>query len=175
MLQSIGSTQLTEQYSHNVSAAANSTQFSHSIRYTYPGSTGPVGFTFDYSSSLAASLNFHSSGITGMTGNKQIDFQWQSSLGPGQYWLAYRISSTSSSQYTSLVFRNAVTFNQLGASLINSAFGTLGANTHVSVHPVPGVGTFTTVGGASTDSMPISAISSWASHNRMYFQLMRIA
>lgn len=166
------STQIVENYSHNVSAAANSTQFSYSQRYTMPHSTGLVGFTSDYSSS-AASLNFHSSNITGLTALKQIDFKFGTTLSAGEWWLMYGASSTSSSQFTSVGFRNVVTFNFLGVSAGTQPVGTLGGATSSSCMFYNGVGSFTTVGGATTSSLAFSNISSSASNNVAYVQLMR--
>lgn len=173
-LQSIGSTQLTDQQSINVSAAANSTQFSYTNRATYQMSSGTVGFTYDYSSS-AASLNFHTSGMTAISGLKMMDFSWGSSLTPGQYWLAYGVSSSTASQYTAQGTRLFNVFSNYGASMPALAFGTIGAATNNSVGPFFGLGSFTTAGGSTTNSIPLTAITTTSAHNRMFVQFGRIA
>ena len=173
-LQSVASTQFTDQQSQNVSANANSTQFSYTNRATYQMSTGPVGFTMDYSSS-AASLNFHTSGMTALTGLKIMEFPWATSLAPGQYWMAYGVSSSTNSQFTNVGTLWQNRFSQYGMSQPNLAFGTIGAATNSSVGPYFGVGSFTTAGGGTTASLPISAISTTGSHNKMFFAMANIA
>jgi hypothetical protein len=174
-LQSVASTQLTDQQSIRVSAAAgNSTQFSYTNRATYQMSTGAVDYTYDYSSS-AASLNFHTSGMTAATGLKMMEFPWATSLAPGQYWLAYGVSSSTASQYTAQGTRLFNIMSNYGMSQPNLAFGTIGGATNSSVGPYLGHGSFTTAGGGTTASMPISAVTTTGSHNKMFFQLFRIA
>lgn len=173
-LQSVTSTQLTDRQSMNVSAAANSTQFSYTNRASYQMSTGEVGYTYDYSSS-AASLNFHTSGMTGATGLKQMEFKWQASLPPGQYWLMYGVSSSTASQYTNQGTRWFNIMSYYGVSQPNLQFGTIGDATHSSVGLLLGNGSFTTAGGSTTASLPISAVTTSAAHNKMVFQLINIA
>jgi hypothetical protein len=173
-LRSLYSTQLTDQQSINVSAAANSTQFSYTNRATYQMSTGVVGFTFDYSSS-AASLNFHTSGMTAITGNKMMEFSWGQSLTPGQYWLMYGVSTNSASQYTAQGSRLFNNLSQYGMSQPNIAFGRIGEATANSHGLYFGVGSFTTAGGGTTASVPLTAVTTSGSHNKMFFQLGRIA
>ena len=173
-LQSVFSTSLTDQQSINVSAAANSTQFSYTNRATYQMSTGTVGFTYDYSSS-AASLNFHTSGMTAITGLKIMELSGGTTFSAGQYWLMYGASTSTASQYTAQGTRLLNNFSQYGMSQPNLAFGTIGAATNNSVGPFFGHGSFTTAGGGSTASLPISAVTTSGSHNKMFFQLVRIA
>jgi hypothetical protein len=173
-LQSIMSTQLTDQQSIRVSANANSTQFSYSNRATYQMSTGAVGFTFDYSSS-AASCNYHTSNMTAITGLKQMEFSWANSLTPGQYWLAYGVSSSTVSQHNAQGTRLFNIMSVYGVSQPNLAFGTIGAATNNSVGLVAGAGSFTTAGGGTTASLPISAVTTSAAHNKPVFQLFHIA
>ena len=173
-LQSVMSTSFTDQQSHNISANANSTQFSYSNRFTYYMSTGTTGFTYDYSSS-AASLNYHTSGMTGVTGNKVMEFPWSNSLAPGMYWLMYGVSSSTASQFTNVGTRWFNLFSNYGITQPNLAFGTIGAATNSSVGPFFGVGSFTTAGGGTTASLPISAITTSGSHNKIFFQMLNIA
>lgn len=173
-LQSVTSTQVTERYSINVSAAANSTQFSYSMRYTFPSFSGNIGFTRDYSSS-AASLNFHTSHVTDFTGNKVVDLPFEFSLSPGQYWLGYGVSSSTATQRTADLTRGGIAFTNFGVSQMNSAFGTLGAATNSSVNIQPGLGSYSVVGGGTSASIDLTRISSSASQNMLYFQFMRIS
>jgi hypothetical protein len=173
-LQSVASTQFTDQQSHNVSANANSTQFSYSNRFTYYMSTGTTGFTYDYSSS-AASLNFHTSGMTAVTGLKMMEFPWATTLAPGNYWLMYGVSSNTASQYTAIGTRWFNQFSNYGMSQPNLQFGTIGAATNSSIGPYYGLGSFTTAGGGTTASLPISAVTTSGSHNKMFFAVVNIA
>jgi len=173
-LQSVTSTQLTDQQSINVSAAANSTQFSYTNRATYQSEGGTFSTNMDYSSS-AASLNFNTSGMTAYTGNKMIAFPFGISLPPGQYWLVYGISSSTASQFTNQGTRLFNIFSNYMATQANVAFGTLGAATNSSIGILYGMGSFTTAGGGTTNSIPISAISTTASHAIPLFELARIA
>lgn len=173
-LQSYTSTQHTDQQSINVAAAANSTQFSYSNRMTYVMSTGTSGVTFDYSSS-AASLNFNTTNMTGVSGNKIADFPFAMSLTPGLYWLAYGVSSSTASQFTNQGTRLFNIGSVYGMSQPNLGFGFMEAATNSSAHIYPGLGSFSTAGGGTAASVNLSAISTSASHNRMIFQLSRVA
>lgn len=172
-LQSYGSTSAGMSYSIAVSCAANSTQHSYSLRYTLPCSSGTTGFTKDYSSS-AASLNFHTSRVTDLTGNKILEIPFATLLTPGQYFLGFGVSSTTSTQRTADLSRAGIAFTHFGVSQINSAWGTFGAATNSSVNIQPGIGSFTTAGGGTAASVELTRLSSRASQNLLYFQLMRV-
>lgn len=172
-LQSIGSTGQTDQQLFTLSAAANSTQFSYSNRLTI----GTLSVTKDYSSS-AASLNFHTSNLTDLSGAKLFDINFATSLTPGQYWLVYGRSTTSATQNAaiSVATRMLVSHNTfLAVSQNTLALGVMGAATNSSVGFTQGLGSFTTAGGGSTNSIPLANISTTASHNHLIFELVRIA
>jgi hypothetical protein len=173
-LQSVISTQFTDQQSMNISANANSTQFSYSVRATYQMSTGVVGFTHDYSSS-AASLNYHTSQMTAITGLKMMEFPWATSLPAGLYWLMYGVSSSTTSQFTNVGTRWFNVMSNYGVSQPNLQFGTIGAATANSVGLYPGLGSFSTAGGGTTASLDLSAVTTSSAHNKMFFQMIRIA
>lgn len=173
-LQSVASTSLTDQQSINVSANANSTQFSYTNRATYYSEGGTFGATFDYSSS-AASLNFHTSNMTRYSGVKMVAFPWATSLSAGQYFLAYGQSTSSASQYTANGSVFPLGWSNYGASQPNLAFGALGSATNSSVGIHYGLGSFTTAGGGTTASVPISAVSTSSAHNKMFVQFGNIA
>jgi hypothetical protein len=171
-LQYVTSTQVVEQYSQRWSAAANSTQFSVSMEYSLPVSSGVSAFNKNWSSS-AASLNFHSSQITDLTGFKQVDFPFAMSLIPGQYWLVYGQSSSTNSNFTSIGLRDIITYNVYGMSQPNNSWGTFGAATNASVQWKPGLGSYTT-NATTTASIALANVSSSASNNIIYFQLMSL-
>lgn len=174
-LQSVASTQLTDQQSMRVSANANSTQFSYTNRATFQMSTGAVDYTYDYSSS-AGSLNFHTSNMTAATGLKMMEFKWATSLAPGQYWMMYGVSSSTVSQHTNVGTKWFDIASVYGMSQPNLAFGTIGDATNSSIGPFFGQGSFTAGGAAGTTaSLALSAVTTSASHNKMFFALVNIA
>jgi hypothetical protein len=158
----------------NISANANSTQFSYSVRATYQMSTGVVGFTHDYSSS-AASLNYHTSQMTAITGLKMMEFPWATSLPAGLYWLMYGVSSSTTSQFTNVGTRWFNVMSNYGVSQPNLQFGTIGDATQNSVGLYPGLGSFSTAGGGTTASLGLTAVTTSSAHNKMFFQMIRIA
>jgi hypothetical protein len=156
-----------------ISYAANSTQMSYSNRFTL----GSNSFTKDYSSS-AGSQNFHTSNLTDLTGVKYIDLPAGLSLSPGQYWIAYGRSTASATQAASIsvATRMLVSHNsQIAVSHNTLAMGTLGSATNSSVGWRPAHGSFTTGGAAGTTiSITMANVSTLASNNMLYIQMMRI-
>lgn len=173
-LQYVTSTQVVESFSQQVGAGANGSQYSVTLRFSLPMSTGTSAFNKDWSASTS-NISFTSSGITGFTGFKQVDYYFPMTLNPGMYWLAHGISTSATSNGVSAVVRNQFTHNFIGVSQGNNSFGTWDSATNSSVAWQPGFGSFTTGGAAGTTaSIPISAMSTSASNNILYFQLMRI-
>ena len=171
-LQSYFSTQILENYSHNVSCATNSTQFSYSVRYTMPHSTGFTFFTQDYSAS-AASLQFSSNGLTAFSGTRALDFKVGTTLSAGNWWMAYGCSSTSSSQFTSVGFRNIFSYGIAGVTQNSWQVAPIGTGAfNASFMPGPSAGSFTTAGGGTTASLNLSNISILNFNMRPYVQLM---
>lgn len=174
-LQSYYSTQIVEQYSNNVACAANSTQFSYSNRYTLPCSTGTTGFTHDYSSS-ANSRHYNSASATMLTGLKHLDLPFGTTLSPGMWWICYGQSSATASNATSALAaaRLIVTYNFLGMSQATIQIGPLGSATQQTNGLNFGNGSFSLGGAAGiTASLDFTNITTSASNNMMYFQLMR--
>lgn len=172
-LQYVTSAQATEAFLMTQSHAANSTQHSYTLNYTFPCSSGTSGFTKNYSSS-AASLNYHTSHLTDLTGLKIRDFQFAGSLSPGRYWLAWGVSSTTSTARTADQSRQGIAFTAFGMSANTLAFGLLGSATNYSIQPFMAHGAFTTAGGGTTSSLPMTRVTSTASHIQLFFQLMRV-
>lgn len=176
-LQYVTSTQIVDRNSVNVqnAAGANSTQLSYSNRW----SIGNTSFTKDYSSS-AASYNFHTSNLTDLTGTKQIDYPCGISLSQGQWFLGYGRSTNSATQNAavSVATRMHVSYNsQIAMSQATlGAVGLLGGATNSSVMlATQGLGSYSTSGAAGTTaSVELTRVSSGASNNIMYFQLVRI-
>lgn len=172
-LQAYGSTQDTERAAWTISAAANSTQFSYSLRYSMNSNSGSVGFTKDYSSS-AASLNFHSSHLTDLTGLKQYEIPFQTILTPGQYWLGYQVLTSMSTARTADESRWGLAYSTFGVTSPQLSFGVLGSasNSHFGLMPM--VGSITTNATTTTASFPLTNITSSSNNAVMFFQAMRI-
>ncbi len=176
-LQYVTSTQVVDQALMSVQNAAgvNSSQ----VSYTYRFSLGNVSFTKDYSST-AQSYNFHTSGVTDLTGTKMVDYPCGVSLSPGQWFLGYGRSSSVATQNAviSVATRMNISYDSQFVVSQNTlgALGTLGGATSSSVVFGPvGLGSFSTGGAAGTTaSLDQSVISSGASNQVPLFQLVRI-
>lgn len=175
-LQLYTSTQFLEYFSNQISCATNSTQFSYSNRWTLPCSSGDYGFTYDYSSS-AASINVNSAGVTALTGTKLIEIPFGTSLAAGKYWIAYGASTTTATQVagTTIGIRNAIPYNLAYHTEGNYSVGTFGATTSNIYGPHIALGSFTTVGGATTNSFHWSKVTVSAGHPILSFNLLRSA
>jgi hypothetical protein len=171
-LQSVTSSQVVNQQAITMSAAANSTQFSYSNRVTY----GTYSGTFDYSSS-AASLNYHTSNLTGLSGVKQMFIPFDFSLSPGQYWFAIGGSTSTATQNASVsvMTRMFVSLSSIALSQNTLAVGNFGGATASSIMWQPAMGSFSVAGGGTTGSIDMTRISSNASNLVPFIRMMRIA
>lgn len=164
---------VTEQWSVSFSGGASGSQYTISWRGSYP----QTGGTTLFSTFLATSLtNFNMSGSssrwwTQMTGSRFIDIPFASSLAAGDYWLMWGVSSTVGTQHTNVITQNRLSFSRYMQTQMNSNWGHLGVATNASIQLQPGVGSFTTVGGATTGALGFSNISSSASHPFLLYAL----
>lgn len=163
-LASVSSGSQSLHYSVNVGyGSASNTRQQHSFGLTYFNSDGSQTFSTIYSTSNVASIVISSASITALTGLKFMDFPFAGSLTPNDYWLAINHSTTITTQATNL---SGVRFvnNIMGVSQLNNAIGAIGVANAASQAIMMGLGSFTTVGGASTESLGFSNISSSASN-----------
>lgn len=175
-MQLVVSTSFGESFSNNIGCgAASANGYVYSNRWTVPTASGSLGFTYDYSSTVA-SLNVNSAGAaTGLTGLKYIDFPFATALPAGKYWLMYGNSTTTAVQAagTTIGLRNYVTYNPAFVSQVTGySIGTLGAATSNIYAPQKGLGSFTTAGGGTTASLHWTKVSNSAANPMLYFQLM---
>jgi len=174
-LKSYYSTQIVENWFGYISAGPVGSQWAFANRYSLPCSTGTTGFTHDYAST-AASQAYNSASATMLTGLKEVDFNVGTTLSPGQWWLLYGASSTTSAAGLTLqsnMSRLIVTYNMLGMSQATIQVGPLGSATQQTKGLNFGNGSFSTAGGGTTNSLAFTNITTSASNNMMYFQLMR--
>lgn len=177
-LQYVASGQATASFSGRVSLT-NSTQYSVSLGVTVPALGGATNLTTQYSvSNTNISLTTNQI-ATRFSSGRFLDIPFTSSLSPGVYWMIMGLSTSSSSAgaaYIASVMSNVnVRYSaHYGGSQLNVPLGIMGS-TNLTSGPMLGAGSFSTAGGGTTNSLPISALSSIASQARMYFQMHRSA
>lgn len=144
--------------------SASNTRQSHDFGFTYYDSAGNTSsFSTGYSTSNTSVMVISTGNLTRLTGIKQADVPFVTTLSPGDYWMAIRHSTTSSTQATNMSGVR-IQANFLAASQLNNAIGALGEVNNASKQILPALGSFTTVGGATTSSLAFSNVSSSASH-----------
>lgn len=171
-LQSVASvsTAMSQQYS--LQANANGSQYTVTMRQTFPAASGVSGTastTFAFSN---GTFQISTGSISVFTGMRFLDFPFTNSLSEGRYWMAYGVSSTTSTQGTAAFSAARLAFTNLGISQINNTFGFLGSALNASINL--SAGSVSVAGGGTSASLNISQISSSASHNNLFFQIIRI-
>jgi hypothetical protein len=175
-LMSVQSGSLSELLSLFISITS-STRYSISQGVTKGMEGGTTNLTTQYSISNT-NYSFTTDQLgTLFSGSRFLDIPFANSLSPGPYWLILGMSTSSASAGAGM--GNWTLFNighlqNVVVSQLNQNFGIMGS-TNLTSGGLLGAGSFSTVGGGTTSALPISAISSSASNNRMYFQLLRSA
>jgi hypothetical protein len=173
-LQSVASASIGMSQQYSLSANSNSSQFTVGENITYPSGSG---LTSNLSTSYAltnASFAFSTGSLSNFTGLRYLDLPFAQSLSAGAYWMAFGVSSVISSTATGGITAGRVLFSNLAVSQVNNAIGFMGSALNASNQLQLGVGSFTTNGAAGTQaSIALSQISSSASHNQLYFQIIR--
>jgi hypothetical protein len=170
-LQYVASTSASLVSSINVNIS--STSYSVSQGITYPVSNGTSTFSVSYST-VSTSYIVSTNTLTALTGVKFFDIPFGTSLSAGNYVFLYGVNNSFSTSGSNLTGAQIV--NQpLGLPQANNAVGRFGVANNSSVQMQSVVGSFSTVGGATTDSIPLSAVSSMASHIYRYLTLQRQA
>jgi hypothetical protein len=156
----------------------NTTQGSYSQGYSANANGQGTTLTTQYS--LSQSNYFFSSNsiVSLFTGNRMIDIPFAKSLPAGNYWAVIGMSSSTSSGgaaglsgMTGCYVRYT---NHFVAAQFTGSMGIMGS-TNLSSGGLFGAGSFSTAGGGTTASIPMSAISSLVSNAKMYFQMLRSA
>jgi hypothetical protein len=179
-LQSVASGSAGFTFANSISVAANGSQGSYTQGYSAQANGNGTTLTTQYSVSNTNSYQFSSTAFTAFTSARYLDIPFANSLPPGAYWLVFGGSTTSSASTGAAAFSamtncNVRYSNHYGISQGNVAFGIMGSSNLTSGPAALGAGSFSTAGGGTTASLPYSAISSWASHVRPYFQMLRSA
>lgn len=161
------------------SIGAASNNLSCYTSYNVPNATGTSQFTVSTAPAASASLPFASTAVSNfLSGIRLWASQANISMPAGEYWIAHGVSSTGTTgggAGASALTAATVAMSNLAMPNINTiiaSFGTSGQSFNQFYANLGG--SFTTAPGGTTASMPISAISSMASHVVPYFNLQRI-
>lgn len=177
-LQSVASGSAGFTFSNSISVAANGTQCSISQGYSAQAEGIAATVTTQYSVSTSQ-YPFSSTAFSRFSAGRFLDIPFANSLPPGPYWLVFGGSSSTNattgaaalSVMTNCLARYS---NHYGVSQGNVVFGVMN-NANLTSGGFLGAGSFSTAGGGTTASLPLSAISSSASNVRPYFQMLRSA
>ena len=175
VLQFVASTSASLISSININASSNSYSVSQGI--TFPVSNGTSSFSVSTTAAAGASYSVNTNLLTALSGAKFFDMPFGTSLSAGNYVFLQGVSSTFTASGISSTNLSAVAMvnRPLGLSQINNPVGRFGAANAASIQLQSVVGSFSTVGGATTASIPISAVSSSTSQPIRYLTLQRQA
>lgn len=177
-LQSVASGSAGVTQRNSISIAANGTQYSVTQDFTYQveGSqvTTSAGYSISNTNYSLVTTNWQSN----YSSLRFLDINFANSLSAGPYWLIVGMSSSENTAFglwpDPLSACRVVYSRHYGVSQANSYFGVMGS-TNLSSGGHLGAGSFSTAGGGTTASLPLSAISSSGSNNQVYFQILRSA
>lgn len=176
-LQSVASGSNGWTLQNNISVT-NSTQASHTLAFSANAMGAGTTRSTQYSVSNT-NYSFTTNQIaTEWSSARMLDIAFANSLTAGNYWLVLGLSTSSASAgaagLAALTNCNVRYSAHYGVSQTDISFGIMGS-TNLSTGGLLGAGSFSTAGGGTTNSIPISAICSSSAHARLYFQLHRSA
>ncbi len=173
-LQSVASGSNGWTFMNSLSIAVNGTQYSVTQGFSANAEGAGTTRTTQYSISNTNYSLTTNQIATEWSSGRYIDIPFAASLSGGDYWLVLGYSTSSATNSAGNWTNANVRYsNHYGVSATNMAFGVMGS-TNLTSTPL-GAGSFSTAGGGTTASIPLSAISSSASHVRPYFQIIRQA
>jgi hypothetical protein len=161
----------------SIEAGNTGSQYTVSIRITYPiqGSTSTVSYNY---ASTSASYVINSSGMSDFVGTRWMDLSFGSSLSAGNYWmLLARSISTGSNAGPSAMFLAGFGGNIVyGVAQANSAWGVPGTPIPLSATIMPGLGSISSgVSIYTTSSIGLSQLSRFTDNPLPAFQMIRRA
>lgn len=157
------------------SRSNNLQTYTQAINYPFAGSTS------EFSTSYALDTNrvrYETSLLTAFSGVRFVDININQKLDAGNYWLfaGYNYSYfNNNTNMTSMTNNGPVASNFYGATVLNSSIGVMGKSNLET-------GGYMFCGDYSTnnfllayppDQLNLSQVSSMASHQRLYFQMLR--
>ena len=159
-------------------AAAQGSQYTVSLKKTYPVTGGTSSYSTSYAVS-SGSMVISSNSNTLFTGPRFLDIPFATVLTPGYYWLGLGASTSSASNSSIISFAGtaALPVSIAGVSNTNVSIGLLGAATSASDHQLyPALGVWTTNASAwSTASIGMASVSQVVSNPQIPFQIIRSA
>lgn len=162
---------------NSVSITGGGTQGSYTVAMSFGALGTTTNVTTQYSVS-DTNMPFSSTLWANYSGNRFLDIPLAVSFTPGQYWLVFGVSSSSGTNSTGISLASANIANAFKSAYYmtqtNQAFGVAGS-TNLTSGAMLGAGQFSTAGGGTTANLPLSAISSIATHPLLCFQLLRSA
>lgn len=173
-LQFVASGQGLFTHMNSLSISGAGTQYSVTQGFSYPVEGVATSLTTQYSISNT-NYSLASASFSDFSSVRFIDIPFANSLAAGAYWLVFGMSSSLSTnsagawsnayggRYSNHYVMSAHTLAALVMGSTNNALNGFGA------------GSFSTAGGGTTNSIPVSAISSFASNVVPYFQMLRSA
>lgn len=176
-LQSVasGSAGFTQQVSWQANANGSQYTMSNTLQFPQQGFTTNSFSTQNSITQTNFSFNTTFASESRLTGTRFIDIPFATSLAAGNYWLMLGMSTSSSAgaNATNATQWRVNISNFYGASEGNWLIGPMGQALNASFQLNMGVGSFSTNGAAGTTaSLNLSNISSAASHNLLYFQII---
>lgn len=156
----------------------NSTQYSISLGISAQANGAGTSRSTQYSISNT-NYSFTTNQIaTEFSTGRFLDIPFANSLSAGPYWLVIGMSTSTGSGgaagLAALTNCNVRYSNHYGVSQVNVGFGIMGS-TNLTSGGQLGNGFFSTAGGGTTNSIPISAISSTVSNPIPFFAMLRSA
>lgn len=164
---------MNQQYSFSAGNTGSQYTISQNISYPVTGSSSNLSTNFALSNS---SIQFSTGSLSDFLGLRWLDVPFQVSLSPGNYWLGFGISSTSSTQGLSNFTLGNISMSNVVVTQLNANFRIMGiASTANSLWPQVGMGSFTTNAAGITSSIGLQSITSSVSNVKMFWQGIRQA
>ena len=147
----------------SVQAGTAGSQYTVSNFFTYPANVAGGTETFSTSYNVSTSnLAISTTNLTRFTGMKHLEIPMLSSLPANMYWIAYGVSSTTSTQGIAGISAGFLVHSNWGMSQPNNTWGFFGQANNATVQAITGVGSITS--NATMSGFGFSNISSSASH-----------
>jgi hypothetical protein len=175
-LQYFTSTQGFLTWGVSYSIATNGTQASSTYGITFQRDSAQTNTQFS-SSQSQTTLGFFTNNFSNFSAAQYFALPLAASFSQGQYWLAYCVSTSSSTNgfTTGAVTNWSLNRSFIAVSQVNSQFNRMGSTTNSSNGILFGLGSWTTNSiGATTSSINLANVSTSASGNHLYFRMVRI-
>jgi hypothetical protein len=163
-------------FRNSLSVATNGTHWTATQQLTMPVEGGSTTASTSNAVSAAA-YNFSNNYFSDYSGSKFLDIPFNNSLSAGPYWLIVGVTTGSATNDARVAFGTTVGPGYASHTVVSQHGNNwrIMGSTNATSGGLFGCGSFSKAGGGTTSALPMSAISSSASHNRLYFQMLRSA